>query len=613
MQKLTPRRLSRQIEAAFAKTKNQRQARVKFISQYVGRFYRGGGKTGDEASKASPINLLHSAVNDLVPQLVFNDPRAKNETQLLAYREYANRLADGITHVSKRNKLKDTIRLVVTDGLFMAGFMKVGEAVGECVVEFGDGVDVNLTEPFMERVSPDDMILDPNARHWDEQAILGNRFRADVDKLIEIGYGDADKLNALADEATASSSKDRAEDISKVVGQSDESRRYVDLAEIWIPAEKRIVTIPYKPGGTVDDFVHEIEYSGPPKGQYHMLGFAYAPDNLLPIPAAGIFYDLHILGNRIARKIARQAERNKRVLAYEDDAEEDVEAIADTDDGNTVRVANLDKIREVEYGGVSEKAYEWMQWIKQSFNEQSGANQLGSTGDSAPTLGQEQIQQANESVRLGDMQGIVYSFVGDVMTDVGYYLHTDPLIDLPLVRRVDGVETQDYFNPDSRVGEWFDYNITVQPFSMARPDPNTAVRRKMEFATNVIPAAANAAAMLGPGFKIGPFLTSMAREVGIEDADEWLNTPEVAQFIQMNMLLSQKTGDPGKANQFVDPMMAMSLPGQAATFNPQQPNPSAMGPTGGISPGTEQSQAQQLATQEHQASTKALALSRGAL
>jgi hypothetical protein len=41
----------------------------------------------------------------------------------------------------------------------------------------------------------------------------------------------------------------------------------------------------------------------------------------------------------------------------------------------------------------------------------------------------------------------------------------------------------------------------IEPFSMARPDPNTAVRRKIEFASSVIPAAAQAAMLLGPGFK----------------------------------------------------------------------------------------------------------------
>lgn len=612
---LTPARLSKTIDAAFTKTKNQRQARVKFMRQYVGRFYRNNGKDGDEASKAAPINLIYAAVSTIVPNLVVNDPKAKADTDLLAYRTYAIMHGLAISRVAQRSGLKKSLRGVIADAIFMAGFMKVGEAIGDSIVTL-EGVDYNLTEPYMERVSPDDMILDPMARAWDEQAILGNKFRVDVDKLIEIGYGDPDMLNSIAEDVAFGSSNEKASDITKS-SQMNETRRYVELAEVWIPAEKRIVTLPYKQGAKFDQFVRSIDYGGPPKGQYHMLGFAEAPDNLLPIAPAGIWYDLHILGNRIARKISRQAERNKRVLAYEDDAEEDVEKLGQANDGETVRVANLDKIKEVEYGGVSEKAYEWMNWIKQNFSDMTGENQLSGTGDAAPTLGQEQIQQANTSVRLGDMQGLVYTFTGEVLSDVGYILHTDPLINLPLVRREGGVETQDYYTPDQRVGEWYEYHITTVPFSMARTDPNSAVRRKLEFATNVIPAAANAAAVLGPGFRIGPFLTSIAREVGIDDADEWLVTPEIQQWITLNMMLSQKTGDPGKAAQFTNPMAmvagAMGMNPAAPTPMPGQPNPSAMGPTGGISPATEQAQAVQEAAVPNQASTKALALVRGGM
>lgn len=613
--KLTPARLSRTLDSAFAKTKNSRSARVRFLSQFVGRFSKSNSRRGDEASKASPINLIYSAITTLVPNLVFNDPRAKAVTDLLAYRNYAELHGNAITLVSKRNRFKDTLRAVITDSIVMAGYVKTGLAVGSKTIEFEDGFQVHLTEPFLERVSPDDMILDPNARSWNEQAIVGNKYRADVDRLIEEGFGDPDELLKLAEEVGFSSKMDKAEDISKVPQQNDETRRYVELAEIWIPAEQRTVTMPYKAGATFDKFINEVGYSGPSEGYYHQLGLVETPDNLLPVAPAGIWYDLHILGNRIARKIARQAERNKRVLAYEDDAEEDVEAIAEANDGETVRVQSVDKIKELEYGGVSEKAYEWMNWIKVTFSDQSGAIENTGTGQGEPTLGQAQMVQANQSVRLGDMQSIVYDFAGKCLTDVGYYLHTDPMIELPLVRRVNGTETQEYYNPDTRVGEWYDYHISIQPFSMARPDPNTAVARKIQFATNVIPAAAQAAGMLGPGFKIGPFLTTIAREVGIEDADEWLNTPEIAQWIQMNMMLSQKTGDPGKAGQFADPMalmagaMAPMLPGQPG-MNPNQPNPSAQGPVGGIMPDTEQAIAAQQAARPNQASVKALAMTR---
>ncbi len=603
---LTPQRLSKLIDNSLAKTKQQRQFRVKALTQIVGRFYRNGYKAGDEVSKASPINLMYTAYTTLIPNLVFGDPKAKIGIDILAYRDYANQLSAGVNHVSKKQNLRGTMRLVVADAILMAGYVKTGLAIGTSMIQL-EGVDFNLTEPFAERVSPDDMILDSMARSWDEQAIVGNKYRADVDKLLEEGFGDADKLNKLADDLQYNAGNERAEDITRQSKNTDEPRRYVELAEIWIPAEQRVVTVPYKAGSTMTDFIADIEYGGPPKGQYHQLGLVDVPDNVLPGAPAGIWFDLHMMGNRIARKLARQAERNKRVLAYEDDAEEDVNAIADGNDGETVRVQNLDKIKEVEYGGAPDKSYEWMAWVKQNFGEQAGnIEQLSGQGSDAGTLGQAEMIQANTSVRLGDMQGIVYDFVGQVLGDVGYYLHTDPLIELPLVRRIEGVETQDYLTPDTRVGEWYQYNVTTEPYSLARPDPNMAVRRKLEFATNVIPAAVNAAMQLGPGFKLGPYLTTMAREVGIEDADEWLNTAEMAAFIQQKMLASLMTGDPGKAGGKASaPAPAVTLP-----FNPAQPNPAAMGPTGGVSPSTEKSMAAQEAAGDIQ-STRALASIRG--
>jgi hypothetical protein len=599
---LTPSRLSKLVEASFGKLESYRHNRIRFLSQYVGRFYRNTSRVDEDASKASPLNMMYSAVTTLVPNLVFNDPRARASTSVLAYREYAEVLSDALSEASKRMRFKDELRMAIVDAIFFAGFIKTGLAVGNKVVCI-EGVDVNVGEPYAERVDPDDMILDPMARQWDEQAFIGHRYRADVDRLLEVGYGDPDLLNSLAEHVGSIGKTDRASDLSRSskIG-SDEPRRYVDLVEIWLPHEQRIVTMPYAKNMTFDRFIRDIEYDGPETGPYHMLGFASVPDNLIPLAPAGIWYDLHLLGNRIARKLARQAERNKRVLAYEDDAEEDVEQIADASDGETVRVSDLNKIKEVEYGGASEQSYAWMEWVKRNFSEQAGSlDLLSGSGSSAPTATQAQLLQANTSVRISDMQNAVYAFAAEVLHDVGFYLHTDPLIELPLIRRVQGVERQEIYSPEMRKGEWFDYNISIEPFSMARPDPNTSLRRKLEFATNVIPAAAQAAQMLGPGFNVAAYLTRIAREVGIDDADEWLNLPEMRRWLQIKLELSARTGDSGKA------LPTMPLIPADVQFNPNQPNPSAYGPTGGISPPTEQAQAEQEAANDVQ-SARALAM-----
>jgi hypothetical protein len=156
-----------------------------------------------------------------------------------------------------------------------------------------------------------------------------------------------------------------------------------------------------------------------------------------------------------------------------------------------------------------------------------------------------------------------------------------------------------------------------------------AVRRKLEFATNVIPAAANAVMMLGPGFKIGPFLKRMAMEVGIDDADEWLDDPSFESWIMMKVQGAMQTGDPGKAGQYQAPQPPPPTmpPGQpqpggppqqgGAPRQPNQPNPHATGPNGGVSPDTEQAMAQQEAAgqlqgnKRFQPSTRSLAMSRG--
>lgn len=614
--RIEPERVSKAVLAAFGKMDHMRKARGRFLAQFVGRFYREGKTAATEDQKASPLNMLYTAVTTMVPNLVANDPRGKVRTDILPFREYAELLGLATNHLVRKIGLRHTLRRVITDAIFLAGFIKTGIAAGDQVLTI-EGVDMEIGEPYAERVDPDDMILDPWAREWDEQSFIGNRFRADLEDLQTTGLYDPDELERMSREYDDPQKAGVARLSGKVPGEFHEVRRFVDLCEVYFPKEKVVVTLPYFKDGKADKFLRVAEYMGPETGPYHMLGFTPVPDNLLPVAPAGIWYDLHILGNRIARKLARQAERLKRVLAYQAEGEEDVQGIVDADDGEAVRVQDVNLVKQLEFGGAADDAYAWMEWVKKNFAEQANSlDLLSGVGANAPTLGQSEMLQANTSVRLGDMQNTVYDFTQGVFRDLAFYLHTDPLIELPLVRRAGGVETQVIYSPEQRQGTFFDYTFSIEPHSMARPDPNMAVRRKLEFATNVIPAAANAAMLMGPGFKIGPFLRSLAREVQLEDADEWLDDPAIQQWILMKVQAAMATGDPGKAAS--GPGMGMDLGAQApppVMFNPSQPVPSAMGPEGGISPSTEQAMAHQETSGELQAagrpSAKSMAMARG--
>lgn len=567
------------------------------MAQMVGRFY---GKTtpGDkEERKAAPINMLHTAMTTLVPNLVYNTPKVKVGTDILAYRNYSDLLGLAMNHLVDRIDLRMSLRKAITDAIFMAGFIKTGLATGDQFLTL-DGVNVEIGQPFAERVDPDDIILDPMARDWDEQAFIGNRFRANYDDLEATGLYDPDQLAKLTGPYDGLGQSGDAEKLigDKAGQEIRELQRYVDLVEVYLPRERIVVTLPYQKNSVQDQFLRVADYEGPDTGPYHMLGFAWVPNNVLPVAPAGIWYDLHILGNRIARKLSRQAERLKRVLAYQSSAKEDVEEIAEADDGETVRVDDINAIKEVEYGGAGESSYTYMEWVKRQFSEQAGSlDLLSGTGSNQPTATQAELLNANSSVRLSDMQNAVYTFTGQVCHDLAFHLHTDPLIQLPLTKRQPGVdpmtgaptmqEVQVHYTPEQRQGTWLDYNIKIEPYSMARPDPNTKVRRLLEFATNVIPAAAQAAALLGPGFMVGAFLKRMAQEVGLNDADEFINDPAFQMWMMQRMMMP--TGDPGKAGQS---MGGLPMP---APMNPGQPNPGQMGPTGGISPQQETNAARQ--------------------
>jgi hypothetical protein len=611
---ITPQKLSKAINVSFGKFDHARKNRGRYMAQMVGRFYGKTGSVRDKAdSKASPINLLHSAITTLVPNLVYATPKVKVATNILAYRSYGDILELATNHLIDRIDLRMALRKSIYDAVFMAGFIKTGLASADQYVTL-DGVTMEVGQPYAERVDPDDIILDPMARDWHEQAFIGNRFRTALSALEETGLYNMDELKKLA------KWREKRE-ASELIGAEDQDTRYneveeyVDLCEVYFPREQRIVTIPYQKEAVQDEFLREADYQGPDTGPYHMLGFTPVSDNILPVAPAAIWYDLHILGNRIARKLARQAERQKRVLAYDRTAAEDAEKIAEAEDGESIGVDNVDKVKEFTYGGASEDSYSWMEWVKRQFSEQAGnIDQLSGTGSNSPTATQAEMLQANTSVRLADMQNLVYGFTADVSRDLAFFLHTDPLIELPLVKRINGVETQVYYTPEMRRGEFFDFNFKIQPYSMARPDPNMSVRRKLEFATNVIPAAAQAAALLGPGFKVGPFLKQMAQEVNLDGAEEWLDDVAFQEWFMQKLQMATATGDPGKATA---DMSGMPTGGMGATppgFNPGQPNPTAMGPNGGVSPQTETAQAQQETAGEiqgmRQPSAKAIALSR---
>lgn len=615
-----PRKIAKSVAAGFSRMEAFRKNRETLLKHYVGRWY--GEREGQ---KATPVNLIYQATTTLVPNLVYADPKVAISSNFIAYREYASVLKLATNHLINEIRLRDTLRMAITDAIFMCGWIKTG------ICQKGESLDVegvlmDVGQPYADRVDPDDMVVDPFARRLEEAIYIGNRYRIPKEVAKELRIADPEVIDGMHSRMDMPSDVDVSmlsqTTQSKSSMKAGEPVEFVDLVDLWLPGEQAIATIPYSPDGSLPDgdYLRVVEYDGPERGPYHQLGFAWVPGNIMPAAPAGVWHDLHETTNRLARKVARQAERQKTVLAYEGSAQEDAADIIETSDGETVRVDNIDGIKEVNFGGVNERNYEYLSWAKENFSEMSmNIDLLSGTGTNEPTATQAEIVQANSSIRLADMQSIVYHFTADVCKDLAFFLHTDPLIELPLVKRTrEGGEQQVVYTPEMREGDWMDYQLSVVPFSMARQDPNLRVRRLMEFIGNGIPAMAQAFQMLGPTFDIEAAMEIVARNMGIDELESIIDTQALRQRTQrMQELLDQGIPiDPKVFRTIMNPDSqpdAVPLPGGGAQpagaapggpplggIRPQQPNPmAAMGSN--ITPTTERNQRRQETAGELQA------------
>ncbi len=584
-----PKKLMRSVQVGFDKMKHFRRIRLRILGQYAGRHYQRRRQDSLESSKAYPINFIYKAMTTLVPNLVYNEPKAKISTQTMDYRPYADVLTLATNHLGYEIDLRMTLRMVLTDAIILAGWIKTGITTAATTVDL-DGNLHDRGQPFADRVDPDDMTLDPFARTMEEAYYIGNRFRVNKEELYQSEMIPAKQIEQLQTRFdypnwSEASLMSHSAESSNFMTVNQGPVEYVDLVEVWMPYEEKVVTIPYDPTGNTylyqKNYLREVEYEGPERGPYHMLGFAFAPDNVMPIAPALMWMDLAEMGNKIARKIARQAERQKTILAYEASAWEDANDVKDADDGETVRVDSVEALKEIEFGGANENGYQYMEWAERHFSDVAmNIDLLAGEGTNEPTATQAEITQANTSVRLADMQNMVYSFTGGVMKDMMFFLHTDPLIEMPLVKRVQGVDTQVKYTPEMREGDWMDYHLKVVPFSMARQDPNVKVRRLMEFAANVIPAFAGAHQMLGPAFNLETAIAIVGREMGIDELDEIINSQVIQQqTARMKQLLDAGVPLDAKViKMLMNPggeQPAGILPAPGGGMKPGQPNPGA--------------------------------------
>lgn len=511
-------RLRKSITASRQKLAPFRQHRLDFIRQYVGFRY---AEKGCGSEEKVPINLLSLAVRIYQRHLSARAPTVLVGTPHMELKPSASLFELAINHLIRQIRLGSVLRNAVLDAIMSMGIVKIGLAMtGQVNI---DGTLHHTGEPFADVVNLDDWVHDCSAKSYEQAEYAGNRYKIPLDLAKESEFFNKaarDKLTATEQNAMSDpgGENDKAEDISK--GKSgywrdeDDWSEKVELWDIFLPREQLIVTMPCDEGPVLK----VAEWQGLEAGPFRILSFGEVPGNQMPKSPVQDLFEIHDLTNRVFRKVARQAERQKTWYAAGPGAESDGQRTVDANDGEVLRMDNPKNIQEVRHGGADPASLAFSIQLQDIFSRMAGnLDTLGGLSPQADTAAQEKLLAGSASKLVSDMQDRTMDFTHDVIADLGWYLWYDPLIDLPLIKRVADREIPVRFNESEKRGDFLDYNITIQPYSMQERSPTARMQTIMQVFQNFIAPFAGMMQQQGIGVNFDGLLRIIA---GYSDMDE---------------------------------------------------------------------------------------------
>ena len=550
---VTPAKIQQTVKRGFERMRQYRLARAMFIREYVGTYYRSNkGLTGEE-----PINLIFQTIRSWVPNLVMKNPVNRIVTPYTSHKPYAELLSLALDQIGQDLKLKQVLRSWVVDALFGLGILKVGMAASGEMIQFGDK-KIDPGQIYVETVDLDDFVFDPVCTSLSKSTFLGSRIRTPRQLLLDTDGYDHDLVMKLPKSKIISGNK--VEDISKrntAVMEMYTLQDYVDVVELFVPEANALVTIPDPMQITFPKYLRLSDFNGPSEGPYHFLSFTPpVPNNPLPIAPVSIWYDLHKMANRIFQKTMDQSDRQKDVLLYNPTNADEAQDVVEAKDGDVIASSDPKSAQVYSYGGQNRNNETWLQSVQVWYNymagnpDQMAGNMTTGTKGTKETATRSSIMQSNANVSIEDARDILYDQAAGVTRSVAWYLHTDPLINLPLTKRVTGgKQIQLFLTPEQRSGDFLKFVFKIVARSMSRLDPAIKAKRIVEFGTNLIPALANATMILmqtGNRFNFQRALTKIAKELDLtEDVQDWFDDPEYEQ--KMKIMLSLGPQNAGKA------------------------------------------------------------------
>lgn len=457
-----------------------RERRLSMIRQFVGGAWSDGG-----APDKVPVNFLEMALGIYRRQVAARAPRVMVRSKNGDNIPFADDLEIALNIAIDDIRFDETMRRWVLEAMFGMGVLKVGLAPSDQKEIMGFTHDPG--QPFADVVDFEDFVFDITAKRWDQVQFCGNRYALPLDAVKDLKmFKGAD----LAKYERRTSNEQGDEKLSNLVddGGSYGEETYMDLVElwdIWLPYENVVATFQAGPDGGIDtrNPIRVVDWEGPEGGPYHLLSFGDVPGQIMPLPPAALMIDLHELGNRVFRKLGRQADRQKTVTLIASGNQEDGRRLTDANDGDAISVDRPEATKEMRYGGVDQASLAFFQQLRQLTSYFGGnLETLGGLNNATNTASQEQLVKSQATMRIADMQERATDAATRVIKAIAYYMWTDPVRTYRVPKKIpqsDMVIVSD-LKPERRNGEFPDYAIEIVPFSMQSRTPTERMQTLMQ-------------------------------------------------------------------------------------------------------------------------------------
>ncbi len=517
-------RLLKAIQASRDAMEPFRRVRKELIKDYVGSYYSIGG-----ADHPTLVNLINQTARIYTISLAANNPQVLVSTPIDEALPFARRFEVNLNKLISDMALDKTFRAIVLDAFFCIGcgvvMMRDTDTRFHGLLESEEDVWLDPGEPWLNRVSLDDLILDMPAKELSKMRYCGHRYRADYEKVMdEPGYSKKvkDKLKPMqrSHQDGVGATRDMASEWGSA--EDDDMKDMVWLMDLWIAENNSIVTMACDQHDL--EPLIEREWMGSQAGPYKFLSLGDTPDNIIPTSPAINLKGLHDLQNRLHKRMSDDSDAHRVVNVYPPAGADDAEKIRTAERNSWHRMNDPKSIAQIEVGGVDQRDMALATFLQGEFDRFAGnLVAMGGLGSQASTVGQEELIHGQLSKNVADMRMAVVTFANDCILDLGRLMWEDQTLEIQSSRPVgnSGISIRSDWTPGNRRGNFDDYEFRVEEYSMVFKTPEQKLQETFQVLRELAP--------LWPMFEAqGAVLDAQAI---VRDIARLKNRPEFNQYI----------------------------------------------------------------------------------